>query len=185
MKTKDKKKKNVLFIIIPILLLIMTISFSYAYWRKTNTQEKVNLFETLTCLSTTITDVNNAINLEDEYPIPNVEGMGRTPYTFKVTNDCNVLIDLVISLEVLPVTTLNSTYVRVGFDNSYKKLSDYTTNVATINGATSYKLSETRLDPLSNESFNLRLWVDEATTNAQGINKTFNSKIVVSASPVS
>ena len=57
-------------------------------WLTTNTQTGQNEITTLNCLSTTLTDVSSAINLMNECPISNAKGMEKTPYTFKLTNNC-------------------------------------------------------------------------------------------------
>lgn len=185
MKKIDSKSKKFLITLGPILLLVIILSISYAYWRKSATQSGINQLDTLKCLDITFTDVTNAINLEGEYPIPDSEGMTKTPYTFKVTNNCDVYTELDINLEVLPVSTLSSDYVKVALNNTSSLLSSNPQVTPTIGGATSYIISSgTSLFPKDFATFDLRLWVDEATTTEQGANKTFQSKITVTASVV-
>ncbi|MDD4187204.1 MAG: hypothetical protein PHX04_00290, partial [Bacilli bacterium] len=185
MKKIDSKSKKILIILTPIVLLVLVLSISYAYWRISKTQSGINKLDILDCLEITLTDLSNAINLEGDYPIPDSEGMEKEPYIFKVTNNCNVYAELDINLEVLSSSTLSPSYVKAALDTKINKLSSYPGATPTIAGATSFKLIEgVSLFPNDSEEFSLRMWVDEATTTAQGANKTFQSKITVGSSIV-
>ena len=186
------KSKEVIKYLVPILVLFIVLGFSYAYWRSVTTQDSTNVLNTLNCLEISLTDVTSAINFQNEYPISNAEGMNREPYTFKIKNLCDVFITTDITLEVLSSSTLGSAYVRASlnewyqtFDNS-KVLTSYDVSLApTIPGATSYVLAnDVTILPYDDHTYDLRLWVDEATTTAQGKDKVFNAKIVVIISPM-
>lgn len=182
MDNSSKSKKSLIIIWI-LVLLVTVLGISYAYFRKTSTQGKLNQVDILKCLEATITDETSAINLTDEFPIPNAEGMTKTPYTFKVTNNCEIYIYADISLEVLSSSTLGAAYVRAALNSQSNILTGYETGIPTITGATSYVISKDNLIPPTDTSvFNLRLWIDEATTMEQGFDKTFEGKIVVAYS---
>lgn len=192
---QDEIKSNKLLIyIIPMIILILVLGVSYAVWRVTREQSNPNIVSTMNCLNVTLTDVTSAINLTNEYPISNEEGMTKNPYTFKITNNCEGYIKTDITLEVLSSATLEHQYVRASLNklgnkiNNSKKLSgiapDHLLGEATISGATSYiLLKDVIIAPLEEKEYDLRLWVDKDTTNAQGKDKTFQAKVVIIARP--
>ncbi len=184
-----KDKKRYLIVLGPLLLVII-LSLSYAYWRIVISQTGISQIDTLRCLSTSLTDLTNSLNLVNEYPISNSEGMKKEPYTFRITNECDIFIHAHIALEVLPESTLSPAYVRGSLnpisnleDNS-RVLTNYEAGIPTIDGATSHIMKKDILiNPNDFEDFDLRLWVDEATTTEEGANRSFSSKIVVTVSP--
>ena len=186
---KKDRSKRILSIIVPIGVLILILSFSYAYWLITDTQENPNTINIANCLTLTLEDVTSAISISGGIPLTNAEGMQTNPYTFKVKNTCNMTVTANINLEVLNTTTLNHGYARVSLqdsgvstDNS-KLLTSYDSTLPTITSATSYILrDDVEFTSLAEKEYDLRLWLDHATTWSQGNNKTLEAKIVIIAS---
>jgi hypothetical protein len=169
---------------------MIVVGFSYAYWRKTIIQANPNTVTTLSCLSTTITDTTSAINLVDEYAITDEEGMTKTPYTFTITNGCTNYVKVAINLESLSTSTLDASHIKASLNTSGVSypivglLSNKSTATATNSGATSYVLNTgVYLAPNASKSFDLRVWIDNDTSSADGMNKVFNGKIVLSYEP--
>ncbi|NLL02412.1 MAG: hypothetical protein GX265_05275, partial [Mollicutes bacterium] len=187
MKSNNFKK----ILIFLVLLFFVSIGLSYAYWVATTSQSSINRIDSLACLNTSLSDITSAINLTNEYPISNNEGMQKDPYTFKITNLCNVFIEVDINLDVLNTATLSAAYVRASLNKQGNKIdnSNVLTNLPsgtpTVEGAIgSYRLQNSVIIfPYDSENFDLRLWIDEPTTYEEGFDKTFEAKIVVSASP--
>ena len=80
----EKKKKYMLLGIIGTLILL--IGVSYAYWRLVIYQTGTNQIAS-SCFDITLTNEQNAINLQKAYPILDEEGKELTPYTLSVMTD--------------------------------------------------------------------------------------------------
>ena len=57
------------------------------------------------------------IHLENAYPILDEEGKTLTPYSFTITNTCDLFASYTVNLEMLENTTLDSKYIRVMLNN--------------------------------------------------------------------
>ena len=206
------KKQKILLIGLIIAFVLLLAGATYAYIRKTRVQGEDNQLSTLTCLDFDFTnaDVNNTkISIENAYPIPDAEGLEETPYTFTVTNKCNTPIVVDIGMQTTN-NGLNSNYVKYGIDDGTNtpgvfivgtrptKTVKVGNNEVTINvldkvyiDANTAEDQDTSTIVIDNDTpskgarktYNLRLWVDEATTWEQGNSKTYTGKIVLAASP--
>jgi len=188
------KNKTMMILIISIIgLTVLFGGISYAYLRSTITQSSQNEVSTLNCLSISMSDITSAITLTNAYPISDEKGLMTTPYSFTITNNCATPVAVQINLESLNIENkLATNYVKFNLDNGVghitNLLSSQPTKTATISGATSNNLDGIFLSAAGTEdssmNFNLRLWVNEATTLAQGSGKTYQGKIVAVASPL-
>jgi hypothetical protein len=194
-----KNKKYIITLIILIGLMFSAIvGASYAYLRKTLIQEDNNKLNTLTCLDLTLEastdengeEVNGAINMDNAYAMSDAKGLRTTPYTFKVTNNCDSNAEVSLNLESLQVDNgLDISYVKYNLTNRGASpkvgtlLSSRTTTTSSIEGSTSKVLTTFILEANESMEFDLRLWVDETTTAEQGMGKSFQAKVVAMASP--
>ena len=180
------KKRNLLIGLGVSLMITLGIGMSYAYWLTTKTQDTANIVST-GCFSTTFTDQNN-ISLNNQFPITDTEGANLTPYTFTITNTCNSVANYQVNLETLGTTTLDLSHVKSLFNKSgvlgiAKLVNAYDTATTTISGATDgRRLTKGSLAANTSVTYELRLWMDNDTTQADGANKTYASKIVVDTS---
>ena len=185
-------KKYRLLVILSVFGLLVTLSAgTYAYLRKTSTQTGNNVINTLSCLDINLGNITNGVNLINDYPITDNEGLNRTPYTFKVTNNCPTPVRISINLESLALSSnqLSREYVKaaineVGFNKSIVALDSTTDTEATIEDALSNTLKIDSLNPLSYKDYELRLWIDEDVTKEQGMNKNYEGKIVIHADAI-
>ena len=107
---------------------------------------------------------DDAINLNNAYPISDLEGLENQPYIFVITNNCSKATNYEINLESLNKTsnTLNSDYVKVALssdymDNIVTKLSDNESTEPLINGSyESHNLYRGTLDSYESQSFFLK-----------------------------
>ena len=176
-------KKTILLISIGFLLVIfLGVGMSYALWTQSHTQEKNNALLS-GCFSTTLTE-NNNIDLSNQYPVSDANGLTKTPYTFTISNTCSIAANYQINLETLSTTTVDSKFIKLSIDSSTSNLlNSYSTVDTTIAGAlNSYQLKTGYLSAGSSVTYNLRLWVTEEATISDVANKLFNSKIVVNTS---
>ena len=184
------KSKSRILLISTIIIFILTIFIgtSYSLWQTINTQDSVNT-ATTKCFNVEITSQKNSISLENAYPITNEKGKKLTPFSFTITNTCDIFASYSVSLESLKGTTLASKFLNAMINNEeIKKLSDYeATNTVNTGSIESHILAKGSLGSGDSEDYTLRVWIDYDTTmeDLDNETKTFKSKIVVKAEPSS
>jgi len=178
------KKKNLLITLSIIGVIVAVIGVSYAAWLLTYQQTGINKVAT-SCFSLSLTNEKNDINLTDAYPILDEEGKKLTPYSFTITNTCNLFASYTVNLEVLENSTLPIEYVKVMVNKEQMKtLNQYETTTTTITGAKNSKiLASGSLGAGDSEEYSIRLWMDENVMidSPNSMNQLFTSKIVISA----
>ena len=181
------QKKNIIFLSISLVLIILLgIGVSYSMWNVSVSQDTNNTAYT-ECFDLSITNKENNINLDNAYPISNDKGKSLTPYTFTVTNTCDITTQYNINLEVLNNSTLSSKFIDVMFESNINLLSSYdSTDKVNTSSIESRKLTTGILKSQESKDYSLRLWIDYNTTLEDLDNeiKTFKSKIVVVGKPI-
>ena len=184
----EQKKKYMLIGVIGTLILL--IGVSYAYWRLTLTQTGTNQIAS-SCFDITLTNEQNAINLQRAYPILDEEGKKLTPYTFTITNNCDTFASYSVNLElletVLAENRLSSGFVKVMLDENTPTVLNTNTSVTPTldNAYEAYELTTGYLDANASVTYNLRLWMDQdVTIEDDAMNKQLESKITITASYV-
>ena len=180
-------KKNIVFISISLgLIILLGIGFSYSLWNISVSQDTTNLAESK-CFDLSISNQENNISLDNAYPISNDKGKSLTPYTFTVTNTCDITNEYSVNLEVLNTSTLSSKFIDVMFEGNINLLSSYdTTDKVNTSSIESRKLTTGILKSQESKDYSLRLWLDYNTTLEDLNNeiKSFKSKIVVVGKPI-
>ena len=183
--SRDKNKIKVFSSLLIIVLLVMGVSF--AIFQNFARQSGTNNLGATNCFSVTFEGVNNAINLANDYPIPDSEGLERNPYTFKVTNNCNQYLSLSIGVETLSTSEIPSNLIK----GVIVKNGDVPTSASILssgktmgaqNGGTAYELLTDGLGVKASKTYDLRLWFDESMTKEQGASKKYQGKVIVGAS---
>lgn len=182
--------KRKIILVISIIGVILCVSgITYSFLRYGQTQTNSNVVTTLDCLNISISSDNKEqIELSNAYPISDEEGLSTDPYTFTISNECNdTPVNLSIKLEELKINNqLNSGNIKVsleGDNGSTGILSSYESATPFLsNDNKSYTLANTVITAGGQTTYSLKLWIDEKTT-IEALNKVFNGKIVVSASP--
>jgi len=184
MKEKLKNKKVVYTIIGVVSVLLVALAVTYAYWLVTKTQTGENEI-TAGCLDIAISGEKNDIELTNQFPMSDEDGMKLVPYEFTVTNNCNTSVDYQVALEATgnESNVLSGTSLKVALNDSYKLYSAYPNVETTIEGAyESRVLGFSRLSAKgtegSSDTYELRIWID-ADAPISEMNKTFTSKISV------
>ena len=184
-------KRNVIFLSVLVLTtMLVGIGVSYSLWNISISQDTTNIAEAK-CFDLSITNKENNISLNNAYPISNDKGKSLTPYTFTVTNTCDITAQYNINLEVLNNSTLSSKFVDVMLENNDIKeinlLSNFN-NADKVNTSSieSRKLTTGILKSQESKDYSLRLWIDYNTTLEDLNNeiKTFKSKIIVVGKPI-
>ena len=182
---RDKNKIKVFSSLLIIVLLVMGVSF--AIFQNFARQSGTNNLGATNCFSVTFEGVNNAINLANDYPIPDSEGLERNPYTFKVTNNCNQYLSLSIGVETLSTSEIPSNLIKgVIVKNDETPTSAFILSsgktMEAQNGGTAYELLSEGLGAKVSKTYDLRLWFDESMTKEQGASKKYQGKVIVGAS---
>ena len=179
------KKKKVLIILISIVIILSIVGLSYALWYFNVKQTGINKIAG-SCFNLSLTNEKNDINLTDAYPILNEEGKKLTPYSFTITNTCDLFASYTVNLEILENNTLPIKYISSMINNeSIIKLSELEDAKTTIDGSiTSKILAKGSLGSGDSVDYNLRLWMSEDVTpeDTDAMNKNFKSKVVVTTS---
>ena len=183
--SKDKNKLKIFSSLLIIVLLIMGVSF--AIFQNFARQSGTNNLGATSCFSVTFEGVNNAINLANDYPIPDSEGLERNPYTFKVTNNCNQYLTLSIGVETLstseiPSNLIKGVIVKNGVIPTSASILSSGKTMEAQNGGTAYELLSDGLAAKASKTYDLRLWFDESMTKEQGASKKYQGKVIVGAS---
>ncbi len=179
----NKKKKIILTIVI-LLVTITVIGVSYAYWILSFSSVNPNKVAT-SCLSLSLTNEKNDINLTKAYPISDAEGKKLTPYSFTITNTCDLFLSYTVNLEVLNDSTMPYKYIKAMVNNeaitNLNALEDNTTTLD--NASTSKILAKGTLGTDDSADYNIRLWMDEDVTanDTDSMSTEFLSKVTISA----
>ena len=189
-----RKSRKILVVVAIIGLIITLAGMSYAYIRVRKNQDSINSMSMLRCLGVDYSDETNAVSLDNVYPVSDEEGMKTPIYKFKVTNKCNTKIYAKINLETLTLNNLidlkhvkvwlnnkNLNEAKIGILNNEKIFTRETKTLA--EAEQSNNLMEISMGEYESEEFELRLWLDEATTWEEGKNTSYAGKITVSVSP--
>ena len=176
-----------IFLVLGIVLLL-GIGVSYSLWNISASQDRVNTAMT-SCFDITYSSESSAINLEKQYPISDEAGSKLTPYTFKITNNCDINAYYKINLETLNTSNIDTKFMKASLNNENPKIiSNYDdTNTSLKEGKVANTLKSGYLPVGGSISFDLRVWIDYDTTvndiKNDGTDK-WVGKIVVISSPV-
>ena len=183
------KKKYIIMVSLSVILtLLLGIGVSYSLWNISVSQDKVNTAMT-SCFDITYSSESSAINLEKQYPISDEAGSKLTPYTFKITNNCDINAYYKINLETLNTSNIDTGFLKASLNNENTQvINRYSkTETSLKNGKVANTLKIGYLPVGGSISFDLRVWIDYDTTiddiKNDGTDK-WVGKIIVISSPV-
>ncbi len=184
---KDKKKVKIYYGL--LITLIIFAGVSYAWFRLTKTQENKNVIGTRSCLDATLTEETSNIVLDDAFPISDEDGMKQTPFTFTLKNNCEGYVKVYITIDSKYRESASTDYLKDDYVKANLSTKGTTTGQSTLlannqlidleNNNKGYILVSTGLKANEEKSYDLRVWVDSETTLEQGLNKSWEGKIVV------
>ena len=179
-----KNKKTVITITSIVAVLLVIIGVTYAYWLVTKTQTNQNVISS-GCLDISLSGEKNDIELQDQFPLSDEDGMKLTPYEFTVTNNCTTSVDYQVNLESIgdSSTAIKASAIKVALNNDIRLLTAGGTEEPTISGAyESNKLGSGTLaskgEAEATVTYDLRIWIDKDAPISEQ-NKTYRSKISV------
>ena len=178
----QKKKVNMIVLVVSVILMLIGLSYGYFFIRKNQENNNVAGSE---CFKLEFSNESEAINLSNMYPISDEEGKKQVPYSFTITNTCDMLAGYTVNMEMLEGTTLNSKYLDVLVNNEeIKLLSTYeATDTVIANSTESRILTKGTLAYNDSVDYTVRFWMDKDVEDIESMNKYFASKIVVVATP--
>ena len=178
----QKKKINMIVLVVSVILMLIGLSYGYFFIRKNQENNNVAGSE---CFKLEFSNESEAINLSNMYPISDEEGRKQVPYSFTITNTCDMLAGYTVNMEMLEGTTLNSKYLDVLVNNEeIKLLSTYeATDTVIANSTESRILTKGTLAYNDSADYTVRFWMDKYVEDIESMNKYFASKIVVTAQP--
>lgn len=183
------QKKYIIMVSLSVILtLLLGIGVSYSLWNISVSQDKVNTAMT-SCFDITYSSESNAINLEKQYPISDEAGSKLTPYTFKITNNCDINAYYKINLETLNTSNIDTRFIKTSLNNTNPEvINRYNeAEVSLKNGKVANTLKSGYLPVGGSISFDLRIWLDYDTTISDikndGTDK-WVGKIVVISNPI-
>ena len=97
-KNINKRKIYISLLVSVICIISVSYAFFVLYLRQTDN----NSVTALSCFTSTLTEENSAINLTNEFPIKDEDGIKKTPFTFKITNNCNNYVKAYITIDYNP-----------------------------------------------------------------------------------
>ena len=186
-KNINKRKIYISLLVSVICIISVSYAFFVLYLRQTDN----NAVTALSCFTSTLTEENSAINLSNEFPIKDEDGLKKTPFTFKITNNCNNYVKAYITIDPLKEGTANyilSKYMKANV--STKGSTDGTSliigtqNTKVLdNKHNGYIVKEVGLNSKESKEFDLRLWIDYDTTKEQAAGMTYTSQVVIVTEP--
>ena len=186
-KNINKRKIYISLLVTVICIISVSYAFFVLYLRQTDN----NAVTALSCFTSTLTEENSAINLSNEFPIKDEDGMKKTPFTFKITNNCNNYVKAYITIDPLKEGTANyilSKYMKANV--STKGSTDGTSliigtqNTKVLdNKHNGYIVKEVGLNSKESKEFDLKLWIDYDTTKEQAAGMTYLSQVVIVTEP--
>ena len=151
------------------------------------------------CFAIEFSESSTSISLDNTYPISDTKGLTIAPYTFTITNKCTTDASYSVILSSLTTNGIDDSNIKYVIYENTKPTSGTlltsatsytdTSNLANVkNRKNSYQVATGGLKGASEENgtggsktYNLILWLDEATGN-DAMGKTFSASVnVVSA----
>ena len=183
-----RKNKRFILVIVVVIVLVITMQVGLGFLATGDKQSLANTFRS-GCLNITIESVSNAIDLNKQIPITDIEGLKQEGYTFTIRNTCSKKTNYQINLESInkEANSLNADYVRVALasDNMDYIITNLSENKKVDNSTNdvyeAYNLYSGEIEGEATKEFILKEWLDYDTTVEQGASKVYKSKINVIA----
>ena len=184
---KDERKRIAYSAL--LLSVLCIIGVSYAWFRLYLSQSENNRIASRTCFNTTLTEKTSKIDLTEAVPESDKNGLMESPFTFTLKNNCTGYIRAYITIDSAYRTSTSTSYLK---DNKIKV--NISPTGTTLNPSSlltdkelielegsrlGYSIIDVGLNSNEEKTFDLRVWMDSSTTVDEGLNKTWEGKIVV------
>lgn len=176
------KKSEVLILL--GLIIIMLISITYGAFFITRLQSGNNDI-TSGCFSTSFSNESESISLIKTLPMSDSEGINTTPYSFTLTNTCNLNIDYYV-IASSTANSITDNNIKYQFNNeSVDILSNAPQNTfGTDSGyADSRIIGSGHLSSSESTIINVRLWLSNTANYDDVLNQSWSGQIKVVSKP--
>ncbi len=187
----DNNEKKIKIYVALLITVICVIGVSYAWFRLYLSQSENNKITARTCFDVSFTENTDKISLVDAVPEDDSDGLREKPFTFTLKNNCEGYVKAYITIDSAYRTSTSSSYLK---DNQVK-VNVSPKGIVVSNGmlltagelmeidnnSKGYVINVTGLESNEEKSFDLRLWMDGAVTQSDGLNKTWEGSVVVTA----
>ncbi len=169
--------------------LVLILGISYAVFKTTTKAEKSNIVSAGK-LDVVIENEQEAIALENAYPITEEEGKKQDPYIFDVVNKGTIEAEYDLYVETENTTTLPVNRVRyyltVEEDGTEKILTPTSRTLSQEEkvekeGKQLYKIDTKNIAVTKANTYKLYLWIDYDATVEEAMNKTFEARVRIEA----
>ncbi len=176
MEAVNNKRMVILLCISIITVIVATASVTYAYLSVGVEQKEANVLSSA-CFNITFSNENNKIDYIG-YPMSEKTGLGKTPYSFTITNTCDTSNNYKLLLNVFSSSSSELLkYIRFTIDdNTVRQIDESLTTInlpsSFTNGKDSFTsyvlLNGVQIDGTTGSNtkiHNLRIWIDEGAGN--------------------
>lgn len=176
---KDGNFKIKLFLVVA-LTIVTTAAITYGFFSPNRAQSGKNSV-TSECFNVDLANESGSISIANAYPIDDEEGLLSTPYTFDITNTCNIDAQYYVVIDT-KTGSFSDNYVKVSVNDGTPKLLNSTPNTIYIPEAgytSSAILDIGELIKNNTKNFQIKLWLDKDTTYEQVANKSWEGRVRV------
>ena len=181
-----KSNKRIISTIFLLVLMGAVIAGTFALWQTTRKQTDRNLVGSA-CLDITYSNETGDISLPSAWPMTDNEGKATTPYSFTITNNCDIAVNYQVSLESIAnpndanASYIADNYIDIYFDDGniypYGSLPTVTNDTNTeYTIRSTRKITAEKIYAHESKTHNLRIWLDEDTPTTE-MNKHFIVKL--------
>ena len=177
-----KKIKNSLKLKITLFVILTIFTFgliTYGAFFVVKHQEDNNIISS-GCFSTNFVD-SSSINLSNAISMSDEEGLKTDPYSFTLTNTCNLtsIYYVIISTKT---GSFSNDFINVSYNNSNPTMlsSNLTNDIYPIDSgySSSYIITNGILENGESITYDIRLWINEDATYTPGMNWEGEIKVV-------
>ena len=172
---KETKRKVKITLIGIIGIIILLIGVSFAAFSSDLAGVQIQSMQT-GCLKVDMTD-NGSVNMTNEAPTSDEDGLTKTPYTYTLTNTCTTDAFYTTTINVMNSSNLDNiskikvslegdSYLAPTIESNLEEMASVDTSETNI--SKTYKLDEGYLKVGETKTFNLRTWIDYDVTNITG-----------------
>ena len=172
---KETKRKVKITLIGIIGIIILLIGVSFAAFSSDLAGVQIQSMQT-GCLKVDMTD-NGSVNMTNEAPTSDEDGLTKTPYTYTLTNTCTTDAFYTTTINVMNSSNLDNiskikvslegdSYLAPTIESNLEEMASVDTSETNI--SKTYKLDEGYLKVGETKTFNLRTWIDYDVTSITG-----------------
>ncbi len=184
-KLQKRKKENLKgkMIAIVALTLVTTSAITYGFFYPNKRQTGQNDLVS-ECFNIEFTNESASIALTNAYPVSDEEGKKFTPYSFTITNTCNLVASYHVVIDT-KIGSFDPSHIKVSVNDSNPKTLTFMPNESYPAGegySASGQIYSGTLKKDESKNFDIKLWMSASTTYEQVAGKTWEGRVRVVSS---